>query len=163
MHLFRLFFLGVTLALLFTTCTQRPQILPESETHSAVVNAPFQVVWNELSDYLQARQIKLKIRKAESGFIDTGYMRVESAQLSRYASTAGSRPSKLQFPGRIKATIYLWKISDNETLVTIDTQIEVWENPDRYSDGGWLYAQSTGGFESEIMAGIYESRNLVEK
>ncbi|HKJ68497.1 MAG TPA: hypothetical protein VKA68_11115, partial [bacterium] len=94
---------------------------------------------------------------------DTGYIRIPAAQVARYASTTGSRPNQLETIGRIKATIYLWKISKNETLITIDTQIEVWEQPNRYSDGGWLYSHSTGLFESEIVAGIYESSTLVER
>jgi|GEM_PF-6851857 len=150
-------------------CSQHPGMTPDSQAQghasdyqSRIINQPFQQVWDNLVQYLETKQVQLKIRKQESGFIDTGYMQVPGRELAMYAWTQGRRPNQVESQGRIKATLYLWKISDNQTLITMNTRVEVYENPTKYSDGGWLYANSTGRFESQVLTGFLQNQELAE-
>lgn len=160
--------LSVMLAAI-VACSQHPAGKPANtnltdnqDYETKIINQPFQKVWDNLVQYLETKQIQIKIRKEESGFIDTGYMSLQGRDLSVYAWTQGNRPSQMQSRGRIKASIYLWKISADQTLVTMNTQVEVYENPTRYSNGGWLYANSTGKFEAEVLSGFLRNQELAE-
>jgi hypothetical protein len=133
-------------------CATPPRPEPPYITNSEVVNKPFDVVWTQLIEYLSSRQIQLKTINKESGFLDTEFMLLPAQILPNYAWTGRNLPSMLHNKGRIKANIFVKKISESKTSVTINAWVQVFEEYiGKYSPGGWMAAKSTGKFESDIL------------
>lgn len=128
----------------------RPQ--PMHISNSRALDKPFDIVWTQLIEYLSSRQIQLKTINKDSGFLDTEFMFLPTQIVADYAWTGKRLPSFLHDRGRIKANIFVKKISDSQTSVTINAWVQVFETFP--SPGRWFDAKSSGRFESDILGSL---------
>jgi len=146
----RVLVFGVMVVAFLVACSQGPGTDSDNNSNTFIVEKSFDVVWENIADYIQTQQIQMQVRKTDSGFMETGFMQIAPAEMTQYVLPPEGRPDSQLSEGRIKATFYLWKVAENETLITINTQVEIWEKPNKYADGGnWLYAYSTGKFDKQ--------------
>ena len=104
----------------------------------------------------------MTVRNAERGYIETNYLDLKPSELKQYISESGQRLNSNSLV-RMKSTIYFWRINQHETILKIFTTAEVYEEPGRYSSGGWFVVNSNGSLERELAHGIRDFQNLAEK
>ena len=136
----------------FNACAPLPRTAPAVIDSSASIDKPFDAVWASLIEYLSSRQIQIKTINKESGFLDTEFMLLPSHVVADYAWTGQRLPSLLHDRGRIKANVFLKKVSDSQTSVTVNSWVQVFETYP--APGRWFDARSTGLFESRVLNAI---------
>ncbi|MBD3273784.1 MAG: hypothetical protein GF372_00640 [Candidatus Marinimicrobia bacterium] len=152
----------VTLSCASQNQTAERQMFQRGDNVSVTIDKSFDSLWDNALAYLKSDEIRMTVRNAERGYIETNYLNLKSSELKQYINVSGQRLSSTSRV-RMKSTIYLWRVNQSETLVKIFTSAEVYEEPGRYSNGGWFMVNSNGSLERELAHGIRDFQNLAEK
>ena len=142
--------------------TVERQVSQRGENVSVTIKESFNALWDNALAYLKSDEIRMTVRNAERGYIETNYLDLKPSELKQYISESGQRLNS-NSQVRMKSTIYFWRINQHETILKIFTTAEVYEEPGRYSSGGWFVVNSNGSLERELAHGIRDFQNLAEK
>lgn len=153
---------SVTMSCASQKDTVERQISQQGESVTININKSFDSLWDNAVAYFKSDEIRMTVRNAERGYIETDYLNLKPSESKRYISVSDLRASTYS-QVRMKSIIYLWRINQNETLIKIFTTAEVFEEPNRISSGGWFMVNSNGNLEQELAHGIRDFQNLAEK
>ena len=141
--------------MLLFSCALAPPPRPEplNVKNSVILDRSYEETWTQLVEYFASRMLTIKTIDKDSGFLDSDYMGLDINNLTDYVWTGDRLPNAIQYTGRIKANIFVKRLSSQKTSVTINVFCQVYQQPvpSLGSPEQYINAKSTGKFESEII------------